>query len=127
MARACFPNVFQFPIRVTLFLVSFLFSRCKLCFHYTAGNFNEKPSMRALAENLGARASKHLLIFGEQFEQSLLYWVWEHRSNWMGRFDTPPSPRPTPFIYKIYHFIYFLYSFGICVRFISCQISYHCI
>ena len=39
--------------------VSFLFSRCKLCLRYTAGNFNENPSMRALAKVLRARASEH--------------------------------------------------------------------
>ena len=70
MARACFPNVPQFPIWETLFPVSaLLFSRCKLCLRYTAGNFNENPSMRALAKILRARASEHSCNFCEQFEQ----------------------------------------------------------
>ena len=36
----------------------FLFSRCKLCLRYAAGNFNEIPSMRALAIILQVRASE---------------------------------------------------------------------
>ena len=40
----------------------FLYSRCKLCLRYTAGNFNENPSMRA-------RASEHSSNFCEQLEQ----------------------------------------------------------
>ena len=57
MARVyvCFP-VFQTGNN------QFLFSRCKLCLCYTAGNFNENPSMRA-------RASEHSSNFCEQFEQ----------------------------------------------------------
>ena len=48
MARACFPSVFQFPVSVFV-----------LCLRYTVGNFNENPSMRALAKILRARASEH--------------------------------------------------------------------
>ena len=44
------------------FHCQFLFPRCKLCLRYTAGNFNENPSIRAVAKTLRARAS-------EQFEQ----------------------------------------------------------
>ena len=47
----------------------FLFSRCKLCLRYTAGNFNENPSMQALAKILQARASEHSSNFCEQFKQ----------------------------------------------------------
>ena len=47
----------------------FLFSKCKLCLRYTARNFNENPSMRTLLRILRTRASKHLSIFCEQFEQ----------------------------------------------------------
>ena len=36
---------------------------------YTAGNFNENPSMRELAKILRARASEHSSKFCEQFEQ----------------------------------------------------------
>ena len=36
---------------------------------YTAGNFNENPSMRAFAKILRARASEHSSNFCEQFEQ----------------------------------------------------------
>ena len=47
----------QFPIWETLFPVSaLLFLGCKLCLRYTAGDFNETPSMRAHAKIL--RASK---------------------------------------------------------------------
>ena len=49
--------------------VSFKFSRCKLCLHYTAGKFNKNPSMRALAKILRARASEQSSNFCEQFEQ----------------------------------------------------------
>ena len=49
----------------------FLFSRCKLRLRYTAGNFNENPSMRVLAKVLRARASEHSSNFCEQFEQRL--------------------------------------------------------
>ena len=60
----------QFPIWETLFPVSaLLFSGRKLCLRYTAGNFNENPSMRALAKILRARGSEHSYNFCEQFEQ----------------------------------------------------------
>ena len=36
---------------------------------YTAGNFNESASMRAVAKILRVRASEHLCNFCEQFEQ----------------------------------------------------------
>ena len=49
--------------------LSFLFSRCKLCLRYTAENFNENPSMRALAKIMRARTSEHSSNFWEQFEQ----------------------------------------------------------
>ena len=49
--------------------VSFLFSRCQLCLRYTAGNFNENSSMRALAKILRERANEHSSNFCEQFEQ----------------------------------------------------------
>ena len=49
----------SFPYRKHCFQCQFLFSRCKLCLRYTAGNFNENPSMRALAKILRARASEH--------------------------------------------------------------------
>ena len=59
-----------FPIWETLFPVSaLLFSGCKLCLRYTAGDFNETPSMRALAKILRAQASEHSYNFCEQFEQ----------------------------------------------------------
>ena len=47
----------------------FLFLRFKLCLRYTAGNFNENPSMRAVAKILRARASEYSSNFCEQFEQ----------------------------------------------------------
>ena len=69
MARACFLDVSQFPIRETVFRCRFLFSRCKVYLRYTAGNFNKNPSMRALAKILRARASEHSSNFCAQFEQ----------------------------------------------------------
>ena len=51
------------------FYGQFLLSTWKLCLRYTAGNFNENASMRALAKILRARASEHLSNFCEQFEQ----------------------------------------------------------
>ena len=57
MARACFPMFPSFqhgkPDDIVS-SVSFLFSRCKLCLRYTTGEFNENPSMPALAKLLGA-------------------------------------------------------------------------
>ena len=70
MVRACsFPNVRSFPHGKHFFQCQFLFSRCKLCLRYTAGNFNENLSMRALAKILRAQASEHSSNFCEQFEQ----------------------------------------------------------
>ena len=58
----------SFPYGNHCFQCQFLFSRCKLCFRYTTGNFNENPSMRALENFLRARASEHSSNFCEQFE-----------------------------------------------------------
>ena len=71
MVRECFPNASQFPMRAHCFQCQFLFSRCKICLRYTAGNLSENPSMRALAKILRARASEHSSNFCEQFEQRL--------------------------------------------------------
>ena len=60
MARACFPNVSQFSIRETLFLVSAFCFKMQIIHYATRqGNFNKNPSMRALAKILRARASEH--------------------------------------------------------------------
>ena len=59
----------SFPYGKLCFQCQFLFSRCKLCLRYTAGNFNENPSMRALAKVLRARASEHSCNFREQFKE----------------------------------------------------------
>ena len=59
--RSCFLNV--------SLKHHFLFSRSKLCLRYTTENFNENPSMRAIAKILRARASEHSSNFCEQFEQ----------------------------------------------------------
>ena len=61
-----------FPVSHTGNIVSsviFFLSRCKSCLRYTAGNFNENPSMRELAKILRARASEHSSNFCEQFKQ----------------------------------------------------------
>ena len=51
--------------------VSFCFEDANYAYpiRYTAGNFNENPSMRALAKILRARAGEHSSNFCEQFEQ----------------------------------------------------------
>ena len=50
--------------------VSFCFRDANLvCLRYTAGKFNENPSMRARAKIWRARASEHSSNFCEQFEQ----------------------------------------------------------
>ena len=59
----------SFPCGKHCFQCQFLFSRCKICLRYTAGNLNENPSMRALAKILRARASQHSSNFCEQFKQ----------------------------------------------------------
>ena len=58
MARACFPMFPSFQHGKYCFQSQFLFSRCKLCLRYTTGNFNENPSMPALAKLLGAIRAK---------------------------------------------------------------------
>ena len=63
MARPCFPNVRSFPYGKDYFQCQFLFSRCKLCLRYTAGNFNEKPSMRALEKFCEHEQASTDLIF----------------------------------------------------------------
>ena len=78
MARVCFPNVRSFSHGKHCFQCQFSFSRCKLCLRYTAGNFNENPSMRALAKFLRARANEHSSNFCKQFE---------HRSNFASTFE----------------------------------------
>ena len=56
-----FPNVFQFPIK-HCFQCHFLFSRCKLCLRYTAGNFNENVTEHASTCKNFASTSKRALI-----------------------------------------------------------------
>ena len=51
-----------FPSFPCIWETLFPVSRCKLCLRYTAGDFNENPSMRA-------RASERSCNFCEQFEQ----------------------------------------------------------
>ena len=59
----------MFPRGKHCFQWQFLFSSCKLCLRYTAGNFNENPSTQAFARMLRAQTSEHLFNFYEQFEQ----------------------------------------------------------
>ena len=66
MAPTFFPNVSQFPIVAS---VSFYVQDANYAYATWQGNFNENPSMRALAKTLRARASEHLPNFCEQFEQ----------------------------------------------------------
>ena len=63
MSRACF------PYGKHCFQCQFLFPRCKLCLPYTAGNFHENASMRAVAKILRAWASEKSSNFCEQFKQ----------------------------------------------------------
>ena len=79
----------------------FLFPRCKLCLRYTAGNFNENSSMRAVAKTLRAQASEHSSNVCEQFE---------HRPNFAStfklngtiRYPSKKSPVWTGFIERIH-------------------------
>ena len=68
MAPACFSNVPSFQYGKHCFQCQF-FLRCKFCLRYTAWNFIENPSMRALAKFLRARASEHPSNYCEQFGQ----------------------------------------------------------
>ena len=68
MARACFPMLPSFQHGKYCFQFQFLFSRCKSCLCYTAGNFNETPSY--ISKLLQARASEHTSTLCEQFEQN---------------------------------------------------------
>ena len=72
MARACFPMFPNFQHGKYCFQCLFLFSRCKLCLRYTTGNFNENPSMRALAKLLRVRTSERTSNFCEHFQ---IEWV----------------------------------------------------
>ena len=86
MERACFPNARSFPYGKHCFQCQSLFSRCKLCLGYTAGNFNENPSMRALAKFCDhEQASTHLIFASNSSKGQILRAL----SNWMGPFDTP--------------------------------------
>ena len=86
MEHACFPNVSQFLIRETLFPVSVFVFKMQIMLRYTVGNFNENPSMRALAKILRARASEHSSNFCQQFEQ------WPNFANTLKLDDTIRDP-----------------------------------
>ena len=59
-----------FPVYHTGNIVSTVsFSKMEICLRYTAGNFSENPSMRAVAKILRARASGHWSNICEQFQQ----------------------------------------------------------
>ena len=103
MARACFPNVSQFPIRETLFPESVFVSKVQIMRTLHGTEFNENPSMRALAKNLRARASEHSSIFCEQFEQ---------RPNFASTFKLDGTIR-YPYCY-----IKYLLSFWWCVSYL---------
>ena len=72
------PMFSSFPCGKHCFQRQFLFSSCKLCLRYTAGNFNENPSMRAFARNLRARASEHLHDLSNFCDQSEQKIGWDH-------------------------------------------------
>ena len=84
-ACACFPNASHFSQPETLFPVSVFVSKMQLCLRYTAGNFNEKPSMQAMAKNLRAWAASTHLIFANNSSKGQLL---RALSNLMGPFDT---------------------------------------
>ena len=65
------PMFLSIPYGKKCFQCKFLFSRCKLCLRYTAGNFNENPSKRALIEFL--RAIRAKAKFCEHFQIG-----WDH-------------------------------------------------
>ena len=91
VARAYFPNDFQFSIRETLCPVS----KIQIMVNTTRqGNFIENPSMRAVAKIFRARASEHSSNFCEQFEQ---------RQNFANTFKLNGTIRYPLFRYRIYH------------------------
>ena len=96
MTRACFPNVSSSSYGKYCFQCQCLFSICKLCLRYTAENFKENPSTRALAKILRARASEHHLISASNSSKGQIL---RALSNWMGPFNTPFFTRslPSPF------------------------------
>ena len=79
------PMLPSFPCGKHCFQYQFLFSRCKLCLRYSAGNLNENPSTRALAKILRARASEHYLIFASNSSKGQIL---RALSNWMGPINT---------------------------------------
>ena len=85
------------------FQCRFLFPRCKLCLRYTAGNFNENPSMRADAKILRARASEHSSIFASNSSKGQIL---RAPLNWMGPFDTPKIARRKRFLNFVFVFVY---------------------
>ena len=82
-----FPQCSQFPVWEKLcFQCQFLFSRCRSCVRYTAGNFNKNPSMRALQKFCEhEQASTHLIFASNSSKGQILRAL----STWMGPFDTP--------------------------------------
>ena len=103
MVRACFPMFSSFPQGKHCFQCQVLFSRCKLCLHYTAGNFNENPSMRAPAKLLRARTCKrelidpHLIFASNSSKGQTLRAL----SHWMRPFDTPSCVARRPLCHKV--------------------------
>ena len=81
----------SFPYGKYCFQCQFLFSRCKLCLRYTAGNLNENPSLRALANILRAheQASTRLSFASNSSKGQIL----RAFSNWMRSFDTSTSAK----------------------------------
>ena len=76
-----------FPVYHTGNIVSTVsFSKMEICLCFMAGNFNENPSMRAVAKILRARASEyHLVIFASNPSK---HQILRALSNWMEPFDT---------------------------------------
>ena len=68
MARECYPNASQFPMRETLFPVSVFVFKMQIMLTLHGGEFKRK-FQHALAKFLRARASEHSSNFCEQFEQ----------------------------------------------------------
>ena len=83
-----FPSFPYGKHRETLFPVSVLIFKMQSILRYAAGNFNENPTMRALAKILRARASEHFLIFASDSSEGQIL---RARSNWMGPFNIPKA------------------------------------
>ena len=69
MARACFPNILQFPIRETLFPVSGFCFKMQIIPYATRASVHASTCKNFASTSKGAHASEHSPNFCEQFKQ----------------------------------------------------------